>query len=147
MSTSLQQRMLTSASAYAPLQALLGTPPGEVFRWYFDILEQGSAFPAVVVQQISGSKTYSATARLKTGYSRYQFTIWGGQFAAGSQARDDVAAALVSFMDQWAGGTGITGLSLYPNENVLDRKALYVQKDTPVYQRLMDFRIFSDDSI
>lgn len=144
MPTSLQQRMLTAAAAYAPLAALLGSSP---FRWYWDTLQQGSAFPAVVVQQISGSNTYTAIARLKTGYARYQFTIWGGQYAAGAQARDDVQAALTAWLDQWSGGTGISGLALYPNAVIGQREFTYQMKDGPLYQKVLDVRIFSDDTL
>lgn len=144
MATSIQDRLLTAAAAYAPLTALLGTSP---FRWYFDTLQQGSAFPAVVVEQISGSKTYAATKRLATGFSRYQFTIWGGQYLAGSQARDAVASALNDFMDQWSGGSGISGLSLYSNLNVMERERLFPWTDTPIYQKIVDYRIFADDTL
>lgn len=136
--------MLAAAAAYTPLNSLLGTNP---FRWYYDTLQQGSGYPAVVVTQVSGNKTYTVNARLNTGFSRFQFTIWGGQYATGATARDAVAAALVSFFDQWNGGSGITGLTQYSNLNVLDREMLFTQKDTPVYLRILDFMIFSNDEL
>ncbi len=144
MATPLQQRMLASASAYPALVALLGSSP---FRWYYDVLQQGSAYPAVVVQQISGSNTYTAAARLKTGFSRFQFMIWGGQFATGAQARDDVQAALTSWLDQWSGGSGIPGLSLYSNRVIGQRESVFVLKDSPVYQKALDVMIFADDTL
>ena len=136
--------MLTAAAAYTPLNTLLGTSP---FRWYYDTLQQGSAYPAIVVTQISGNKTYSVTARLKTGFSRYQFTIWGGQYAAGALARDTVEDALASFLDQWSGGIGIAGLAQYPNRIVGEREFLYTEKDTPVYQKVVDAILFSNDAL
>lgn len=144
MATPLQERLLTDASMDPALQALLGTNP---FRWFFDSLEQGAAYPAVVVEQISGSKTYSATQRLATGFGRYQFTIWGGLYLAGANAREAVASAIADFLDQWSGGSGIAGLSLYSNRIVGERQSVWAQKDTPVYQKLLDVMIFSNDTL
>ncbi len=136
--------MLASASAYAPLSALLGNAP---FRWYFDVLQQGSEYPAIVQQQISGSNTYTAVARLKTGFSRQQLMIWGGPYLAGSQERWEVQAAVTAWLDQWSGGSGISGLPLYSNRIVGQRAFTFTQKDGPIYQLALDAIIFSDDTL
>ena len=144
MSTPLAERMRTDAAAYPALQALLGTTP---FRWFADQLPQGTAFPAVVVTDISGSPTYVVTGRLHTGWSRMQFLIWGGQKATGATARTNVEAALLSFLDQWEGGIGIPNLSQYPNLVVLQRNSVYTQTDGPIYQKIVDAMIFSNSSL
>ena len=144
MSTPLQARMRTAAAANAGLSALLGSNP---FRWFDNQLPQGQTLPAVVVQQISGSPTYVVTGRLHTGWSRYQFLIWGGQFDAGDTARMNVEAALMSFLDGWSGAIGITGLVQYPSYVVGQRDSLFPQTDGPIYQRIVDAMIFSNDSI
>ena len=144
MPTSLQDRLQAGAQAYAPLTALIGSSP---MRWYQNDLQQGSFYPAIVVTRISGQASYAVNRRMKTGFARFQFLIWGGMYQSGAAARDAVAAALIDFMDQWSGGSGITGLSQYSNTNVLDREATYRQKDSTVYQRLLDFMIFADDSL
>jgi len=144
VSTTLQDRLYRDAALYAPLTALLGTNP---FRWYEPPLRQNSTLPAVTVQQVSGNETYGVSRRIKQGDTRMSFVIWGGQYAAGVAARDAVAAALVDFMDQWDGGIGITGLSQYPNRNVLNRETQYQWTDTPIYQRIMDFMITSDSTL
>jgi hypothetical protein len=144
MSTALGDRMMADAAAYAPLNTLLGTNP---FRWYYRELQQGSAFPAIAATQISQNESYSVTRRLATSWSRWQFLIWGGQYAAGVAACNAVREALAKFFDQWSGGIGITGLSQYPNLLVGDLESKYVQTDTPIYQRIVDFSIFSDSTL
>lgn len=144
MSTPLQSRIRTAAAAYPALAALLGSNP---FRWFNDQLPQGQAFPAVVVTQISGAPTYVVTGRLRTGWTRLQFLIWGGKADAGAQAREAVEAALLSFLDQWSGGIGIAGLQQYPNLVVSQRDSIYTQTDTAIYQRVTDAQIFSNSSL
>lgn len=144
MATSIQDRLYTDAGNYSALTALLGTNP---FRWFEPPVRQGTVLPALTVQKISGSSLYGVSRRIAQGYSRYQFTIWGGQYAAGVAARDSIATALLAFMDQWSGGTGITGLGQYPNRNVLDRESVYQWTDTPIYQRILDFLLFTDETL
>ncbi len=144
MATPINQRMRTAAALTPSLQALLGLSP---FRWWFDQKRQGSLFPCIVQQQISSATSYSATQRLATGYSRQQFTIWGGPSSAGELARNDVSTAFSAFLDQFSGGTGVTGLLLYPNRIVTIRDFPYVQSDVTMYQRVMDVMVFSDDRL
>lgn len=143
MPTSLESRLLAAAQSYAPITALIGSSPT---RWYFDTLQQGSAFPAVVTQLISKGAQYRVDARMQTTFNRVQFTLWGGQFAAGVTARDALADALASFMDNFS-GAGITGINQQSNILLIDRNALYVQTDPPIYQRIVDYNIFSNDTL
>lgn len=144
MSTPVKDRMRTAAMADATLAALLGSTP---FRWYDDQLVQGSNFPAVVAMQVSGNKTYTNAGRLPTGWSRFSFTIWGGYSSYGAEQREAVGAALTAFLDSWNGGTGIAGNAQYPNLCVLERDAIFASTQTPVYQKIMDFMIFSNDTL
>src|ERR1041385_8745486 len=130
MATSIQDRLYRDVASYTPLTALIGNNP---VRWYEPPIRQGSTLPAVVVQQISGNCNYSVSRRIAQGESRYQFTVWGGQYAAGVAARDAITQALIDFMTQWDGGIGISGLTIYPNRNVLQRDAVYQWTDTPIY--------------
>lgn len=139
--SSVKQRIRTAASAYSGLTALLGTAP---FRWYDLQLAQGSAKPAVVVQQISGSPTYVVGGRLNTGWGRWQFTIWG----SGTDSSNALAveAQLLDFLDQ-LNLIGITGLTQYPCLVVGQRDAMFPGTQPPSYQRLVDAMIFSNDSL
>ncbi len=146
MSTPLQSRIRTAAASDPTLATLLGTSP---FRWFNNQLPQGygQTAPAIVVTQISGSPTYVLTGRLRTGWTRLQFLIWGGQFDAGATARETVEAALITFLDSWSGGIGITGLTQYPSLVVGQRDFLFAQTDGPIYQRVTDAMIFSNSSL
>ena len=144
MPTLFEQRLRTAAAADAGLAALLGASP---FRWYDDFLDQNSAFPAIVINQISGSKVYSFNQRMATGWNRWQFTIWGGQFSAGAIARNTVEAALTSFLDQFKDGIGIVGLQQYPNHVINSRCAIFPRTDGPIYQQIVDVMMFSNDSL
>src|SRR5262249_4173982 len=143
MATPLQDRLLAAAEADAGLVALLGSSP---FRWFYDSLPQGSTFPAVVAQQISSSNTYVLNSRLATSYTRFQFMIWGGKYAAGAAAREAVTEALKNFLDGFS-GAGIAGLTQQSNYVVLERDFLFVQSDTPIYQKIIDCQIFTDERI
>lgn len=131
----------TAAAAYPALSALLGTNP---FRFYDTQLVQGSAYPAIVTYQVSDVKDYSVTARLVTGWTRVQFTIWGGQADPGQAAAEQVLQALLPFLDQF-NGTGIPNQIIYPNNVVNVRRGLFAETDPPIFQRLVDVKIFYND--
>ncbi len=152
---SLAERIRTAALNYSvttgspavttyPLRALLASGSPAIFRWYDTTLVQHAAYPAVVMQEISNPPSYVLCSRLNTSFSRFQFTIWGGQFAAGVTASDDVGAVLLPFFDQ-LNLVGINGLSQYNNIVLGNRRAVFPMTDQPVYQRVMDVRIFSKD--
>jgi len=152
---SLAERIRTAALNYSvtagspavtmyPLRDLLGSGSPLVFRWYDTTPIQGRAFPFVVMQEISNPPTYIFCSRLNTSFSRWQFTIWGGQFSAGVTSADQVSAVLMPFFDQ-LNLVGISGLSIYNNIVLSNRRAVFPMTDQPVYQRVIDVRIFSVD--
>ena len=143
---SLESKLRTAAAAYAPLLALLGSGSPVVFRWYDTTLDEGSVFPAVVVRMVSNPSAYVTTGRLPTSSARMQFTVWGGQYAAGAAAADSVRDALVSWFSQ-LNLVGNPGQVMYSNTIVNELRGVYVQTDKPIYQRIIDAMIFSDDSI
>lgn len=135
----LEARLLTAAAANAGLAALLGSSP---FRWYDTRLAQGTAYPAVTVQLVSGNKTYAFEGRLSTGWSRYQFTIWDTD----PERARSVESALVTFLDTF-NGPGTAGLQQYPNYVVLQRQGMFAEIEPPVFQRINDAMIFSNDTL
>jgi hypothetical protein len=152
---SLAERIRTAALNYSvtagspavttyPLRTLLGADSPLVFRWFDTTLIQKAAYPSVVMQEVSNAPNYIYCSRLDTSFSRFQFTIWGGQFAAGVTAADQVGDALLNFFDQ-LNLVGISGLSQYNNIVLSNRRAVFPMTDQPVYQRVMDVRIFSKD--
>src|SRR6185436_3862607 len=152
---SLAERIRTAALNYSvtagspavtmyPLRDLLGAGSPLVFRWFDTTLVQKAAYPAVVMQEVSNPPTYIFCSRLNTSFSRWQFTIWGGQFSAGVTSADQVSAVLMPFFDQ-LNLVGISGLSIYNNIVLSNRRAVFPMTDQPVYQRVIDVRIFSVD--
>jgi len=152
---SLAERIRTAALNYSvtagspaittfPLRTLLGSGSPVIFRWFDTTLVQKAAYPSVVMQEVSNAPSYVYCARLNTSFSRFQFTIWGGQFSGGVTAADQVSDVLLSFFDQ-LNLVGISGLSQYNNIVLSNRRAVFPMTDQPVYQRVMDVRIFSKD--
>jgi hypothetical protein len=152
---SLAERIRTAALNYGvtsgspavvtyPLRTLLGAGSPLVFRWFDTTLVQKAAYPAVVMQEVSNAPAYVLCSRLNTSFSRFQFTIWGGQYSAGVTAADQVSDVLLPFFDQ-LDLVGIPGLSMYTNIVLSNRRAVFPMTDQPVYQRVMDVRIFSKD--
>jgi len=142
--TSVETRLYRDISLWTPITDWIGTNP---VRLYEPPIRQNSVLPAITMQLVSGGADYSTTQRMRQGDSRYSFVIWGGQYAAGVAARDALATELAAFFDQWSGGIGIEGLKLYPNRLVLNRFAVYQWTDTPIYQKIMDFMITSDETL
>jgi hypothetical protein len=128
-----------------PLRTLLGSGSPLVFRWYDTTLKQNVTYPAVVMQEISNAPTYVYAARLNRSFSRFQFTIWGGQYAAGVTAADQVSDAMLPFFDQ-LNLYFTPGLLQYNNIVLSNRRAVFTATDQPIYQRVMDVRIFSQDA-
>lgn len=139
---SLKEFLRNAASADSTLSVLLGTNP---FRWYDKTLLQGSAFPAVVAQQISNQTTYTNYQRLTTSDSRWQFTIWGGQYQAGEDACEALVNALTEFFDEF-NAEGIDGLASYPNEVLNVRDAVFADEEGAIQQRVVDVKIFSNSA-
>lgn len=140
MATPIMQRIRAAAIADAGLQPLIGA------RFYDTQLAQQSTFPAIVAQQISGPRMYTNNARLKTYWARFQFTIWGGQYEAGAEARDAVFLALAYFLDTTA-FDGVAGRVQNPNAIVGDHFVGFPQTDTINFQRIVDAMIFVNEAL
>ncbi len=144
MPTSLKARLYFAATQDAGLSALLLTGSPGIFNWYDQQLSQSATFPAIVVKQVSNPQGYAVNRRMATSFARMQFEVYGT--GNDSQNADDVASALTSFLDGFAGG-GITGLSQQSNMIVGDRD-FGIQNTNPLtYMRVLDVQIFSNDLI
>lgn len=138
--TPLKDKLRTAAAAYAPLTALLGASP---FRWYDTQLVQKSAFPAIVAQVISDPKSYVFGGRLPTSFARVQFVIWD----IDSQRIETVKSTLFDFLDTFV-GDGISQSPLVKgNYIVADRDGMEPQTQPPQWKRIIDAKIFNNDSI
>ncbi len=154
---SLAERIRSAAIAYSvtagspaittyPLRVLLGSGSPFVFRWYDTTLPQNALYPAVVMMEVSNAPAYIFAARLPTSFSRFQFTVWGGQHAAGVAAAENVTNVLLNFFDQ-LNLVGISGLLQYNNIVLSNRRAVFPGTDTPIYQRVLDVKLFSNDTL
>ncbi len=143
MATPVKDRIRAAAIATPALTALLGTNP---FRWYDRQLYQGSAFPAVVVQAISDPRMYAIVGRLPTSFSRYQFTIWATNNAAGMTSLALVEAALVEFFET-LNLVGISGLCSYSNTVVNARDGFFPTPQPGNPTRMIDAMIYANDSL
>lgn len=141
MSTPFSERLRAAAFADPTLLALLGTPLNR-FRWYDRQLVQGSALPAVVVLQVSGSDSYVDAGRLPTSFSRYQLTIWA-ETQASAQAVDD---AITAFSSQF-NSSGLANLSSYPNYILLRRQGIFAPTDPGKYLQSLDINFWQNDTL
>jgi hypothetical protein len=139
----LEAKLRTAALAYSPLATLLGNGGNpNLFRWYETQLVEGSAFPAVVATLVSDPKDYCFTHRMSTSFTRMQFTIWDTDPSNASL----VADTLANFLDQF-NAYGISGLSVNANFIVNSRATIYPETQPPVFQRIVDAKIFNDDLV
>lgn len=139
MSTTLEVLLRTQASAFAGLTALLGTVP---FRWWDDTLQQGSAYPAIVVQLISNPASYCNLGRLPTSWARYQFSIWDTDAERARQ----VESQLYDFFDVF-NAVGPSNLPAYPVQIVNDRQSVLPNPEPKRFLRIVDAMIFSNDTL
>lgn len=143
MPTALEAKLFAAAQAY-PGFSILGTSP---FRWYDLMLREGSAFPAIVAQVIDNPKTYSYTAPVLTSWYRVQFTIWA---LPDSAATNDVLQVLLGFLVQF-NAVGIPRLGSaglpYPNLVLNNRPGIEERLEPPVYKRIVDVRVYNNDSL
>jgi hypothetical protein len=137
MPTPIEQKLITAMQANAAITALVGTA-------IYDTQEvPGTPFPSIVLQTISHVPPYVMAGRVSTARYRIQFTLWGGQFAAGQQAAAALRDALFSFLDTFSAlpaGSVSTQIAM-------DRRALFPRTDGPIFQRIVDAMIWSDDSL
>lgn len=141
--TPVKDRIRAAAIATPALTAILGTNP---FRWYDRQLNQGSAFPAVVVQAISDPRTYAIVGRLPTSFSRYQFTLWALNTAAGISGLAALEAAMVEFFES-LNLVGIPGLCSYSNQVVNARDGFFPEPQPGNPTRFIDVMIFANDNL
>ena len=139
MASTLVVKIIAAASAYAPLQALLGISP---FRMSSFPLPQGSTFPAVLVQVISNPASYSVSRRMATSFARVQFTIFGAM--PGGENSRSVEAALSSFLDQFS-ANGVAGLSQQPNYVINSREFGIAATSPETFQIVVDANIFNNE--
>lgn len=149
MSTvSLEARIRNAAQQDVILAGLLTS--GSVFRWCTqDNLIQGLTAgnkPAVVTKLISNPSMNVAAGRMPTSWARVQFTIWGGQYTAGAQAAEDVGAALKAFLNTLNLSAGNNTIS-QPNYVANERGMNFPATDTPIYQKIIDGMIWSNDTV
>lgn len=145
--TTLEAKLRLAALAYPDLTALLTNVPSITnfpdFRWYDVQLLQGTRFPAIVVQLISGGQSYSNYQRLSTSFSRMQFTIWDTDAQRGRQVEE----ILFQFLDQFNPAGMRANLTNYPNTVVLTRQGMYPQPQPPQYWRTSDVQIFDNSAV
>lgn len=144
----IKAKIFAAASSYAPLVALLKNGAGK-FRWYDTQLDQGSEFPAVVVQVISNPKDYAFQNPVTTSWYRVQFTIWDhavvGQTGVSSGSVDVVFQNMLAFFAQ-LNLIGIPELRCYPNLVMGSREGLDASLEPPAYLRTVDVRMFNLDT-
>lgn len=158
MSTvSLEARIRNAAAQNTTLVSLLKktSPDNAPFRWCTQgWLIQGVAkpdknspwLPTVVTQLISNPSTYVAGGRLPTSWARVQFTIFGGQHTAGAQACEDVGAALKAFFATLH-LSAVNPNVAQANYAINERSVNFFHTDTPVFQKIIDAMIWSDDTV
>lgn len=143
---SLEERVRTAAANYPPLASLIGTGSPVQLRWYDTTIVQGVGYPAVVAFTVTNPPSYVFAARLPTSFALMQFTIWGGKSAAGVAAAESVSQAMLDFFDQL--DLVGCGRAIQQNHQVIaNRRAVFVQTDTPIFQRVLEVRVFSNDSL
>lgn len=137
----LSDKIVAGIFAYTPLATLLAQRLDSNPAVYRNQLQQGSAFPAIVFQLISGGQSYSMSNRLYTSLNRVQFTIW----AMDPDTAEAVEQQLYAFLDQFA-ADGIQGRTICPNLVVLTRDGMYTETQPPQYWRQSDAQIFDNSS-
>ena len=144
---SLESKLRTAAMAFPALVALLTNSPSiplfPDFRWYDTTFLQGSVFPAVVVQLVSGGQVYSNYQRLSTSFNRVQFMIWD----VDAERARRVEQALYRFLDQFNPAGLDSNLTNYPNTVLMTMQKQFPQSEPPKFMRLNDVSIFDDQAV
>ena len=141
MPSTLIVKIISAASSYAPLTALLGTTP---FRMYTLQDVQGGGFPAVTVRLVTQPRVYAFTGRLSSNFARVEFLIFGA--APGGENARAVAAAIISFLDQF-NAAGLPSQKANAND-VLDETELGIAETQPLtFQIRLQARIFTNETV
>lgn len=141
--TPLKDRIRAAAIVTPALTALLGTNP---FRWYDMQLNQGSEFPAVVVQAVSNPESYAFTGQMPTSWNRMQFTLWGVNRGPEIAKLAALEAAMQTFFNS-LNLIGISGLVQYPNLIVAARDGFKPLPAPGNPQRIIDVMMFSNNTL
>lgn len=139
----LSDKIVDGIFAFAPLASLLALRTDGNPAVYRNQLQQGSAFPAIVFQLISGGQNYSNYQRLSTSFNRVQFTIW----AYDPDQAEAIEQQLYTFLDQFNPAGLDPNLRGYPNSVVLNRDGMYTQTQPPQYWRINDAQIFDNSNV
>lgn len=143
----LEAKIRVAAMSFAPLVALLSNSPSiplfPDFRWYDTTMLQGSAFPAMVVQLVSGGQNYTFNTRLSTSYNRVQFMIWD----IDAERARQVEQALYQFMDVFNPAGLRSDLTGAPNFVVLTQQKQFPQSEPPKFMRHNDVQIFDNSQV
>ncbi len=138
---SLKARIYAAASVDAGLIALLGSAP---FRLWDQQLQQGSGFPAVVMEMVSNPREYVASGTLPTGWTRMQFRVYGS--GNNSENANDVVDALDAFL-RTLNLTGLPNSPAFPNLIVGDHDFGIASTQPFTYMRLLDVKLFVNDQL
>ncbi len=145
--TSLEAKIREAALNFMPLAMLLTNTPSiprfPDFRWYDTTVLQGTAFPCMVVQLVSGGQNYSNYQRLSTSFNRVQFMIWD----IDAERAREVEQALYSFLDQFNPAGLNPNLTNYPNSVVLTQQKQFPQSEPPKFMRHNDAQIFDNSAV
>ena len=140
---SLEAKIEEAIFAFSPLANMLGKRLDGNPAVYDTQLQQGSAFPAIVLQMISGGQAYTLNSRLSTSFNRVQFTIW----ALNAEVARQIEQQLYAFLDGFNPAGVRSDLTSAPNFVVLTRQGMYAQTQPPQYQRINDVNIFDNAAV
>jgi hypothetical protein len=141
--SSLESKIETAIFAYAPLASLLAKRLDGNPAVYDTQLQQGSAFPAIVMQLVSGGQQYTFNSRLSTSFNRVQFTIWD----TNPEHARQIEQQLYLFLDGFNPAGVAANLTSAPNFVVLTRQGMYAQTQPPQYWRTNDVQIFDNSAV
>ncbi|HET9304872.1 MAG TPA: hypothetical protein VFO46_02485 [Candidatus Sulfotelmatobacter sp.] len=136
----IEDKLRTAAMNYTPLTALLGSGANN-FRWYETQLLEGSAFPAVVVTLVSNVRDYALDRRMATSFTRLQIVVWDPN----PEEASTVEQTIVQFLDQFSAYGPIAGQAA--NFVLNSRATIYPDTQPPIYQRLIDVRVFDNELV
>lgn len=123
---------------------------GSTFQWADIQLPQGwnlASCSAIAVNIISRPRDYvAAEGQMVTNWARVQFTIFG--YGNDSTNADAVAAALLAFLFSLnlSQASGTSPGYVPPTYVLNDRDSGFAQTDPLTYMRIIDARIFVNDT-
>jgi len=91
----LEEAIRAHALGDAAITALIGD------RWYAVDLPQGKAFPAITMQQVSGTPEHSHEGHSGIENARWQFTVWSDCYEKCTRLAWYVERRFDAFRGQW----------------------------------------------